>query len=112
MNFQTLILVGNVTKDAQLKTSKDGKVDYAYFRVAVSGNKEGKTMFFPITLFGERAKKLAQYITKGRQVLIEGRIEVSQTGHYSVIANAIEFGTSAKREEIGEASAGETDSVE
>ncbi len=109
MNFQTLIVAGNVTKDAQLKTSKDKKVDYAHFRVAVSGNKEGKTMFFPITLFGERAKKLAQYITKGRQVLIEGHIETSQSGQMSVVVDTIEFG-GGKTAEADQASTAKTDS--
>src|SRR5688572_8615647 len=98
MNYQRVTILGNVTADAELKTSKDGTVDYATFRVAVSSNKKEKSIYFPITLFGERSKKLARYITKGLQILVAGRIEVSDNGYFSVVADEIEFGSSAKRE--------------
>ena len=75
MNYHKIILVGNVTRDAQRHTSKNGDVTYTTFRVAVSDGK-GRTIFFPVTVFGKHGEAVAEYITKGRQLLVEGRIEV------------------------------------
>lgn len=104
MNYQRITILGNVAKAAEHKTSKDGKVEYAQFRVAVSGSKEGKAVYFPVTVFGQRSKKLAPFITKGRQILVEGRIDVSEKGYFGVVADTIEFGTSAKKKENPETS--------
>ena len=94
MNYQKLIVVGNATKDAERKKSKKGDVEYTTFRVAVNDGKD-RTTFFPITVFGKQAEPVAQYVTKGRQVLVEGRIEVSDNGYMSVVANRVVFGTSS-----------------
>jgi hypothetical protein len=68
MNYQKLVIVGNATRDAEHKTSKSGEVTYTTFRLAVSDRKE-RSVFFPITVFGKQAEVVAQYVTKGRQVL-------------------------------------------
>jgi single stranded DNA-binding protein len=93
MNYQKLIVVGNATRDAEHKTSRSGDVGYTIFRLAVSDSKE-RPVFFPITVFGKQAEVVAQYVTKGRQVLVEGRVEASESGRMSVIADRVVFGTS------------------
>lgn len=92
MNYQKLVLVGNVTKDAERKVSQSGSVNYTSFRLAVSDGKR-ETVFFPITVFGKQADVVAQYVTKGREVLVEGRVEVGQNGHMSVVADRVVFGS-------------------
>jgi single-stranded DNA-binding protein len=45
MNYQRIILVGNVTRDAERRTSQSGEVTYTAFGVGVSDGKD-KTTFF------------------------------------------------------------------
>ena len=94
MNYQKLIIAGNATRDTELKKSKSGEVTYASLRVAVKDRK-GESVFFPITVFGKQAEKVAEYVKKGRGVLIEGRIEVSQNGRMGVVADRVIFGAPA-----------------
>jgi hypothetical protein len=56
MNYQKIIILGNVTKDAEQKTRKEKNVSYATFRVVVSGSKEGEGVFFPITFLVSEPK--------------------------------------------------------
>lgn len=91
MNYQKLVLVGNLVADAELKSGKEGQVKYTQVRVAVNDAKDHPT-FFPITLFGKLAENLTPHLTKGRQVLVEGRIEVAENGRLSVIAEGVELG--------------------
>lgn len=93
MNYQKLVIVGNATRDAERRTSQDGEVSFTTFRLAVSDRKE-RSVFFPVTVFGRQAEVVAQYVTKGRQVLVEGRIEASDSGRMSVIADRVVFGAS------------------
>ena len=83
MNYQKTILVGNATKDAEKQTSKDGKVKYTTFRLGVSDGKENTT-FFPVTVFGKLGESVAEYITKGRQVLVDGRVQIGDNGRCKI----------------------------
>ena len=96
MNYQKLILVGNVTRDALRRTSEKKDVSYITFSVGVSDAKN-RTTFFPITVFGKYGESLAGYLTKGRQVLVEGRITVSEQGRHSVIADTVVLGAGAEK---------------
>ena len=90
MNYQKLVLVGNASTNAQLRKSKKGDISFASFGVGVSNSKE-RTSFFPVVVFGQSGEALVSQITKGRQILVEGRIEVNQ-GHFNVIADRIVLG--------------------
>jgi single-strand DNA-binding protein len=92
MNYQRIIIAGNSTKDAEQQTSKDGKVKYTTFRVGVSDGKE-KTTFFPVTVFGKLGESVAEYITKGRQILVDGRVQIGDNGRCNIVADQIRFGT-------------------
>jgi single-stranded DNA-binding protein len=94
MNYQRLILVGNATGDAQRRTSKKGDMAYTTFNVGVGGGKD-RTTFFPVVVFGKHGEAVDKYITKGRQVLVEGRIEVSNSGRFNVVADQVRLGASA-----------------
>ena len=80
MNYQKIILFGNATVDAQSRKSKKGDVTYTTFGLGV-GDRNDRTTFFPVTVFGKTAALAKRYVTKGRQVLVEGRVEVSDKGH-------------------------------
>ena len=91
MNYQKFILVGNATKDAKAQTSKKGDVTYTTFTLGV-GDRKGETIFFPIVAFGKLGEISTQYVTKGTQTLVEGRIQLSDKGRMSVIADRAQFG--------------------
>jgi single-stranded DNA-binding protein len=92
MDYQKIILSGNATDDAKRKESKSGDVQFTTFSVGVSGGKERKTTFFPVTVFGKYGETVAEHVTKGRQVLVEGRIDVGEEGRFNVIADWVVFG--------------------
>ena len=91
MNFQKITIVGNATAAAEKKTSQAGDVEYATFDVGVSDGKE-RTTFFPVVVFGDYSETVAKYVTKGREVLVSGRIRVSESGRFSVVAETVRFG--------------------
>ena len=91
MNYQKLIVAGNATDSAERKTSKKGDVTYTTFDVAVSDTKNQAT-YFPVVVFGESGEPVAKYVTKGRLVLVEGRLDVNEKGRFSIIADNVRFG--------------------
>lgn len=90
MNYQKFIIVGNVTADPKRQKSKK-KVAYTLFSVAVQDSKED-TVFFPIAAFNDLGKNVVKYVTKGQQVVVEGRVTVSEKGRFGVIADRVVFG--------------------
>lgn len=91
MNYQRLILVGNVTGDPEVQKSKKGTA-YTRFSVAVGRGKE-PTAFFPVVAFDKVGEVVAQYVRRGRQVLVEGRIRTNKA-RFSVVADSVTFGAS------------------
>ena len=105
LNYQKLVIVGNATKDAEKKTSVDGETTYAHFRVGVRDGK-GPSVYFPITAFGKQAELVAQYVTKGREILVEGRIEAREDGRMNVVADRLIFGAGGGKSEGGKIKSG------
>ena len=103
MDYQRVILIGNITRDAERKASKSSDVSFTTFSIGVSDSKD-RTTFFPITLFDPLAGSLTEYLIKGRQVLIEGRISVNDKGYFNVIANQVSLGAFPKKGEGDEPS--------
>jgi single-strand DNA-binding protein len=76
------ILVGNLGRDAEVTTSASG-VSIARFSLATtyrrkdsrSGNWEDRTEWHRIVLIGKQADSLRDYLKKGKQIFVEGRIE-------------------------------------
>jgi single-stranded DNA-binding protein len=96
MNYQRIILAGNATEKAKRLTSKKGDVTFTTFGVGVSGAND-KATFFPVTVFGKHGKGIAEYITKGRGVLVEGRIEVGDNNRFNIVANRVVLGASPEK---------------
>jgi len=98
MDYQKIILVGNVTSDSQKRTSKSGDVSFVTFSLAV-GDRKDQVNFFPVTVFGKLGEALLEHITKGRQVLVEGRVNVSEKGRFNIIADQIRLGAKPKEDQ-------------
>lgn len=83
-SFNKLTLVGYLGKDPELKYLPDGTA-IATFSVAStekrkdrSGETQDQTTWFRCNAFGKLADVCAQYLNKGSQVYLEGRLSVQQ----------------------------------
>ena len=103
-----VIFVGNLASDVETRTTNSGKT-CALFRLAVQrirSNKDGKREadFFPVVAWGKTAELCVRFLSKGRKVAIDGRLETrsynAQDGskrHVTeVIAEQVEFLPSAQ----------------
>lgn len=95
MNFQHNTIVGNATEGAQKRTAKSSDKTFATFTVAVNDGKENTT-FFPVLVFGKQVDAVAEYVTKGREVFVTGRIRVNENKFFKVIASRVQFGREPK----------------
>ena len=84
MSINKVLISGNLTRDAELRATSGG-MSILSFGVAVNdrrknsqtGEWEDYANFIDCTLFGKRAEALAQYLTKGLKVAIEGKLHYS-----------------------------------
>lgn len=84
-SFNRVILVGNVTRDIELKWLPSGTA-VAEIGLAVNhswkdqktNEKKEEVTFVDVTLFGRTAEIANEYLAKGRPVLIEGRLKLEQ----------------------------------
>lgn len=81
MNFNKAIIVGNLTRDPEVKSLPSGQ-QVANFGVATNrfytdqaNNRQQSTEFHNIVAFGKLADICSKYLTKGSIVLVEGRIQ-------------------------------------
>ena len=80
--MNNLVVVGRIVKDAELTyiANANGLAKLT-FTVAVDrgyqkDKNNKKTDFIPCTIMGSRAEKLAPYVTKGKQVAIQGELHI------------------------------------
>ena len=81
--FNKVVLVGNLTRDIELRYSQSGmgiaKTAIATSRKFTSnGEKKEEVMFIDITFFGRSAEIANQYLRKGSKILVEGRLNFEQ----------------------------------
>jgi single-strand DNA-binding protein len=79
-----VILVGNLGRDAELRYTPGGAA-VATLNMATTevwndkaGQKQEKTEWHRIVLWGKTAESLAEYLTKGKQIYVEGRLQTRQ----------------------------------
>jgi single-strand DNA-binding protein len=101
--MNSVILIGRLTKDPELRYTPDRQMAVATFTVAIDrpvrAGGERQTDFPRVTVFGKQAENCEKFLAKGRLVGIQGRL---QTGSYTnkngvtvyttdVIADRVEF---------------------
>ncbi len=76
-----VMLMGNLTRDPELRYTSGGQA-VCNFSIAINryyNNKEGErqeeTTFMRITVWGKQGENCAQYLSKGRPVFVEGRLQ-------------------------------------
>src|ERR1043165_4480031 len=105
-SFNKVILVGNLTRDPELRYTPKGmaiaKIGIAVNRVWTNeaGEKKEEVTFVDVDVFGRTAENVSQYMRKGRPILIEGRLKLDQwddkqTGQkrsrLGVVAETVQF---------------------
>lgn len=79
MSYQSIVIVGNVGRDAELKYTPQG-IAVLKFSVAVNktigkgDDKRQTTTWFNVTLWRDRGEALADYVKAGMQVLVTGEV--------------------------------------
>jgi single-strand DNA-binding protein len=106
-NVNVVVITGNLTRDPELR-STGGGTPVCELRVAVnSRRKDGQTgewvdkpNYFDVTVFGAQGENCANYLSKGRPVAVEGRLDwreweakdgSGKRQKVSIIANSVQF---------------------
>lgn len=108
MSINRVVISGNITRDAELRQTASGMAVLG-FGVAVNdrrknqqtGEWEDYPNFVDCVMFGNRAKSVSRFLSKGSKVVIEGKLRWSQwerdgqkRSKIEVIVDEIEFMTS------------------
>lgn len=101
--FNRIILIGNLTKDPEVRYTPGG-TPVATVSVAVNSKyKQGddtkeEVLFINAVIFGKQAESCGKYLSKGNPVLIEGRLrerkwetEGVQKSRFEVVARDVRF---------------------
>jgi single-strand DNA-binding protein len=105
-NVNVVVVTGNLTRDPELRSTPGG-TSVCKLRVAVnSRRKDGqsgewidKPNYFDVTVWGAQGENCANYLSKGRPVAIEGRLdwrewddkEGNKRQTVEIIANSVQF---------------------
>lgn len=130
--FHTLIIVGNVGRDPEMRYTPAGQ-SITNFSVATNrkytssnGEAVSETVWFRISAWGKMGEACNQYLKKGSRVLVEGRLNPDKTtgnpriwnkqdgspaASYEVTAATVRFLSSPQREPGGEFGPDETAQV-
>jgi len=108
MYLNKATIIGNLTRDPEMKTLPSG-IKVTSFSIATnrvwkdaSGQKQEAVEYHNIVVFGRQAETSAQYLKKGSQALVEGRIQTRSwddagTGkkmyRTEIVADRVQFGS-------------------
>lgn len=82
-SFNKVILMGNLTRDPELRVTPGGmsicKLGIAVNRVfTVQGEKREEVTYVDVDAFGKQADVISKFMSKGRPILIEGRLRLDE----------------------------------
>lgn len=106
MFFNKAIIIGNVTRDPEMKALPSGakvtQLSIATNRVwkDANGAKKEQSDFHNIVVFGRQAETVAQYVKKGSMLMVEGRIQTrswdgadgKKNYRTEIVADRVQFG--------------------
>ena len=123
MFFNKAIIIGNVTRDPEMKALPSGakvtSLSIATNRVwkDQAGMKKEQTDFHNVVVFGRQAETVAQYIKKGSSLMVEGRIQTrswddkdgKKNYRTEIVADRVQFGPRSGTTPAGASVAGSND---
>lgn len=109
MNYNKAIVIGNITRDPELKALPSGG-SVCSFSIATNrvwndqnGEKKQQVEYHNIVVFGKMADTVARYMKKGSQLLVEGRLQTrswdkDEVKHYrtEIVAENVQFGAKSR----------------
>lgn len=120
MNVNKVILVGRLTRDPDMRTTASGQ-SVASISLATnnfwtdkSGTKQEKTEFHNVVLWGRLAEVAGQYLTKGQECFVEGRLQTreytakdgTQKKTTEIVGETMQLGSRAQGASSGSSSQG------
>ncbi len=123
MFFNKAIIIGNVTRDPEMKALPSGakvtQLSIATNRVwkDANGAKKEQSDFHNIVVFGRQAETVAQYVKKGSMLMVEGRIQTrswdgadgKKNYRTEIVADRVQFGPRSGATSGGTTVAGSND---
>jgi single-strand DNA-binding protein len=101
--YNKIILIGNLTKDPELRYTPQG-TPVTSFRLAVNyrykqaDEMKQETTFIDNVVFGKQAESCSKYLSKGSSVFVEGRLQErrwesngQQRSKFEVVAQSVKF---------------------
>lgn len=83
-NFNKVMLMGNLTRDPELRYTPNGQA-VADIGIAINRRRKGQdgerrddTTFVTVTAWGRQAEIINEYFSKGRPIFIEGRLQLDE----------------------------------
>jgi len=79
-SLNKVILIGNIGNDPEMRYTPNGnpvtsfRMATNYYYTTSSGERKEETDWFRVTVWGKQAESCNQYLSKGRQVYVEGRL--------------------------------------
>jgi single-strand DNA-binding protein len=103
-NINRVIITGNLTRDPELRSTPGG-TSVCSLRVAVNSRRKeadqwvDKPNYFDVTVWGQQGENCAQYLSKGRPVAVDGRLnwreweaqDGSKRQSVDIIADSVQF---------------------
>src|SRR4051794_27987929 len=105
-NINRVVLTGNLTRDPELRSTASG-MSVCSLRIASNtrrknqstGEWEDKPNFFDVTVWGAQGENCARFLSKGRPVALDGRLEWREWGaqdgtkrqSVEIVADAVQF---------------------
>lgn len=81
MAFNKVVLMGNLTADPELRATPSGQ-NFTSFTLAINrtwnnanGERQEETSFINCTAWGKTGETISKYVSKGRQLLVSGRLQ-------------------------------------
>jgi len=81
-DINKVIITGRVTRDSELRQTSGGTsvTDVSVVSNRIwnkAGERQEESTFVDVTLWGKQAEALSQYLTKGRHIMVEGRLKLN-----------------------------------
>jgi single-strand DNA-binding protein len=123
-SLNKVFLMGNLTRDPEIRYTTSGS-PVANFGMAVnrvytdqSGEKKEDTCFVRVVVFGKQAETCGKYLSKGRLILLEGRLQYrswesdgKKRSSMDVIGERIQFLSTRKQQDTEGKTASEDEEI-
>lgn len=73
-SINQVILMGRLTRDPETRTTSSGKTIVSFSLAVDRGGQEDQADFFDVTAWEKLGELVAQYLSKGRRCLVQGRL--------------------------------------